>query len=231
VLLEKEISRLGQQVFHLAINTEDFDIPMFLSRYPARESTVFFVKGLKLAGRKESYHAYRALNIRRELLVDHRIRVVFWLTETEAADLPARAPDFWVYRHRVIEFLEAPAPENIAALTRWLVQEGGDRSMPRAGEVIKAMEKAGRLAPGNAMLWSSLADIYLKLNRTADALRVLRKAVRLAPENARSWLALGALYRGAHKPREARKAYQAACDLEPDNRQARAALESLDRRA
>ena len=224
-MLAQQVSKMGQALYHLTINTDDFDIPMFLSRYPGREHTVFFVKGLKLAGRREGYHAYRALNIRRELLVDHRIRVVFWLSENEAADLPGHAPDFWVFRHRVIEFLDPPADQNITAITTGpILAEADGQSQARFDDLLKALEKAARLEPGRVVLWASLGEIYQRRNRTGDALRAFRKATRLQPRDAHLWLMLGDLYRGEKRLREAKKAYLAALEIDPHNRQAQAAL-------
>jgi tetratricopeptide (TPR) repeat protein len=60
---------------------------------------VYFVEGLG-----EEKENYRALNLHRETLVDRRIAIVFWLTEPEAVELPRFAPDFWAFRHRVIQF-------------------------------------------------------------------------------------------------------------------------------
>ena len=69
-----------------------------------RDEIVFFVSEISNADGITSGKIYGALNLHRELLVEQRIRVIFWLTEAEAAQLPHRAPDFWAFRHRVIEF-------------------------------------------------------------------------------------------------------------------------------
>jgi len=231
-MLEQRLTRLGQHIYHVTINLDEFDIPMFLSRYPEREKTVFFVSSLKLSGKRAGYHAYRALNMRRELLVDYHIRVVFWLTETEAADLPAHAPDFWVFRHRVIEFLDAPAGDDIAALAGPPVLASSLYQSPaRTHEIIKAFQKAARVEPDNAVLWRSLGGIYRMLNRPGEALRAFRKAARLDPQDAGLWISLGDLYHGEKRTRDARKAYAAALALEPENERARAGLALCDRDA
>lgn len=230
-MLEQEVSSMGQGIHRVTVQAAGFDLPLFLSRHPGRDQTVFFVKGLKPGGKREGYHAYRALNIRRELLVDHRIRAVFWLTEDEAVDLPAHAPDFWVFRHRVIEFLEPPVPANISALTGWLVREAGrGTSSPSSIEAVTAFEKAARHEPRNALLWSSLGAIYSSLQRRDDALRVTRKALRLKPDDVNTWLNLGDLYRAEQRLPAARKAYQSALDLDPNNAKARASLAACKER-
>jgi hypothetical protein len=216
--LENKLSELGQGVSRLKVSTERSDIPMYLSKYPEREKTVFFVKDLKLGAKQGGYHAYRALNIRRELLVDYCIRVVFWITEKEAADLPVRAPDFWAFRHRVIEFLDELAPEHIAAFSRSPVMED------ESNEMIVAFKKAIKLDPENVDLWSSLGDIYIRLNKTANALRTFRKVSRLDPKNADVWIKLGDIYQSVGRIGDAEKAYKTAVNLEPDNRNAQASL-------
>jgi tetratricopeptide (TPR) repeat protein len=222
LMLEKKLAELGQSVSRLTVNAERSDIPMFLSKYPERYKTIFFITGLKLETKQGGYHAYRALNIRRELLVDYRIRVVFWVTEQEAADLPVHAPDFWAFRHRVIEFLDIPEPERMAALAKALPLDGNSDKM------VKAFKTALKLDPGNVNLLSSLGDIYIKLNKADDAIQMFRKATRLDPKNANLWVRLGDIYRSIDRINDARKAYKAAIDLEPNNRNAQSALASCN---
>ena len=112
-LLEEKLAKVEQVVYHLQINDERFDILPFLARYPRRKKTVFYISGLRWGGGRGGQNAYRALNIRREFLVDNSIRTVLWLTEVEGIDLPLNAPDFWAFRYRVIEFRELPALEHI----------------------------------------------------------------------------------------------------------------------
>lgn len=70
---------------------------------PQSENSVYFVSGLD-HGHEGSQAAYRALNLYRELFIENRIKTVFWLTGQEAANLALLAPDFWAFRHRVVEF-------------------------------------------------------------------------------------------------------------------------------
>lgn len=225
VMLQKKLTEIKQGVSRLTVRAEHSDVPMFLSKYPGRDKSVFFVTGLSFGGKQEGYPAYRALNIRRELLVDYYIRVVFWITESEAADLPIHAPDFWSFRHRVIEFLDKSVPERTAAV-------GGSPALDGdSEEIIKAFKKAIKLDPGNVNLWSSLGDLYTKLNKTSEALQMFRKATKLDPKNANLWVRLGDIYRGAERISDAKKAYKTAIELEPNNRNAQSSLASCDRKS
>jgi tetratricopeptide (TPR) repeat protein len=113
-MLHERVQTIGQTVtpYQVTDDTND-DIPVHLVNHPDRASTIFFVSGLRWGGGLDRQNAYRALNIRREYLVDARIRAVFWLTDLEELVLPDYAPDFWAFRHRVVEFLEPPVIEQI----------------------------------------------------------------------------------------------------------------------
>lgn len=61
--------------------------------------SVFFVYRLG-----ENTTTYTGLNMFRESIVEHQIKVIFWLTMEEINLLSHLAPDFWAFRHRVVEF-------------------------------------------------------------------------------------------------------------------------------
>ena len=47
---------------------------------------------------------YEGLNLYREVLVDQRLKLILWLTLDEVTVLSQKAPDFWAFRTRMIEF-------------------------------------------------------------------------------------------------------------------------------
>ncbi len=102
--LEKHIEWLGQKVTHIKVDKENFDLAWFLSQFELHENVIFFISGLRWGGGRSRSNAYQALNLRRELFVDEKLRLVIWLNQKEASDLPHHAPDFWAFRHRVVEF-------------------------------------------------------------------------------------------------------------------------------
>lgn len=104
--LSAMLNSLGHTVVSYRVTGENnADVPLHLLKYPDKDRIVFFVSGLQWGGGIDGQNAYRALNFRREYFVDGLIRVVFWLTEKEAIALPNYAPDFWAFRHRVVEFI------------------------------------------------------------------------------------------------------------------------------
>jgi len=109
--LEKRLTENGQSLVPFDVDASHFDIPLLLSQRPERDRSVFSVSGLSCGGGKESANAYRALNMRREYFVDYAIRVVIRLDRDEAMALSRHAPDFWAFRHRVVEFNDTAEPE------------------------------------------------------------------------------------------------------------------------
>lgn len=120
--LAEQVHALRQSVERYVVTKDNADIPLRLSEHPERARTVFFVQGLQFGGEP----ALRALNIRREYLVNNSIRVVFWLTEYEAAAVAHGAPDFWAFRHRSVDFMDLPEPQMAAQVSRELAWTGAD---------------------------------------------------------------------------------------------------------
>jgi hypothetical protein len=102
-LLKGSLNTLNQKVINFAVSTQNYDVPLNLAHHPERNKAVFYVSGINRGGGGDKSNAFRAMNIRRELFVDYPTRVVFWLTKAEAKSLPRLAPDFWAFRHGVVE--------------------------------------------------------------------------------------------------------------------------------
>ena len=132
----------------ISVDESHFDIPLLLSQRPERDRSVFSVSGLSHGGGKENANAYRALNIRREYFVDYAIRVVIWLAGDEAMALSRHAPDFWAFRHRVVEFNDPAEPEHPEPpACEWAGPARGIPGMPeRMDEQIALMRHSCQLA-------------------------------------------------------------------------------------
>jgi len=102
--LEQEVVKRNKKVVHVNIDSSRPDVIRALADSVNLDETVFFVSGIKDADQASDGRVYRALNLSREILVESCICVVFWLNVSEAVNLPEKAPDFWAFRHRVVEF-------------------------------------------------------------------------------------------------------------------------------
>jgi hypothetical protein len=109
--LFRKLIESGQAVFQYSVDESHYDVPIDLQNHPDRARAVYFVTGLGRGGGRGYSNAYRALNMHREYLIEANIRAIFWLTKKEAKQCSRFAPDFWAFRHKVVEFFELPSPD------------------------------------------------------------------------------------------------------------------------
>lgn len=202
--LHAMITKLGQAVVRVEATHESPDVARTILQATDRDKSVFFVSNIDRGGGEDGKDAYRALNIYRELFVEQRVRAVFWLTVNEALALPHHAPDFWAFRHRVIEFATPRAPKTIslpAGLLIWHIQAASD-APNKLREKIASRERLLKELPARAESLSTRIELLYTLGYLHWALGEIQKSrhalntgVELAqrPELSRiqSWLLNG----------------------------------------
>jgi tetratricopeptide (TPR) repeat protein len=231
-LLTRRLSALDQQVSAFRVDAKNFDVPLALARDPEREHRVFFVSGIRWGGGKGGFEAYRALNLHREYFVEEKVRVVLWLTRSEANALPHHAPDFWAFRHRVIEFLDAPAQKGEGAPAQQLAWGDWKPEELRADveeKIVLRQELLERLPQGDESLaarldlFHPLAALYWAKGETPKARALLDEGLALANRlgdpvlRARFWAGLGVVAHSLGRMDEALSACQKASELDPAN--------------
>lgn len=229
--LSAKLRELGQTVTPYRVTGEDnADIPLHLSQHPEKAKTVFSISGLQWGGGKDGRNAYRALNIRREYFVDYLIRAVFWLTKKEAIALPNYAPDFWAFRHRVVEFVEAPELKRIVPLAKELAwQDWGERTLHQDTDAKIALREAllNDLPEGEETLAArldllyTLAGLYWAKNDYDKSVELFHQALGVAEclkdvrMLSRCHRGLGIVYRNLGRYDDAIAAYLCAIKLDP----------------
>ena len=130
IALESRLRSLGQSAYHIKIkNPACADVSLQISELANFDNVVFFVEGLRWGASHDKCFVYDSLNDHREFFIENQIRVVLWLTEKEAMDLAHHAPDYWAFRHRLIEFVDSPKPDQIPAhVLETARQETGETS-------------------------------------------------------------------------------------------------------
>jgi len=247
--LEKRLSEIGQQVLQIKVDEKHFDIPLLLSQRPDRDQAVYSVSGLSSGGGRAGANAYRALNMRREYFVDYSIRVIIWLVGDEAIELSRHAPDFWAFRHRVVELNDFSDPDEQIELYEALISE-----LPKQAESFSARlellsalaaqyqvkqaydQSILRLKQGIliakqlnntvvlAKFWGNLGSVYRDLDQSTRAVRAYRKAIRLDPHDVKAWINLGDIYHIEKRLSDAIIAYKQAVLLDPQNSPANSSL-------
>lgn len=131
--------------------------------------------------------AYRSLNYQRERLVENQVKVIFWLTSEEVRSLATGAPDFWAWKHRIIDFPEKARDEGVRDVYQTAT---GFMSQTR---FESADELAGMIATREAILNGlpsknrnerrdtlvALGELYYYSGRYTDAETALSKALKL----------------------------------------------------
>ena len=228
--LEKRLAENGHALVPFGVDAGHYDIPLLLSQRLERKSSVFSVTGLSHGGGKESANAYRALNIRREYFVDYAIRLVVWLNRDEAKALSRHAPDFWAFRHRVVEFNDPVEPESLeisasewtGAAQRFLGRPGDVNEQIRLNEAQLANppEQAGTRTQRLELLFR-LAGLYHAKKAYDRSIQCLQQGRQIARQlNDTVWLAacwgrLGLVYLDLEQPLRAVRACRKAVRLNP----------------
>ena len=186
--LRDRLHKMGQRAIPVRVTSpDDADLPARLRDWPDQGDAVFFVNGLQWGAPT----IYSALNVRREYFVTGRLRAVFWLTEAEAVALTTQAPDFWVFRHRVVEFVEPPQVGKAVPLARELAWRGFDDRTLRQDTAAKIALREALLADlpegegtegARAELLFTLGGLYRAGRQYERAIAAFQQALALAQQ-------------------------------------------------
>jgi tetratricopeptide (TPR) repeat protein len=202
--LADRLKKLGQGVRQIEVNSGSPDVAHEILRSNDLDRTVFFISNVDWGGAEDGKETYKALNLYRELFVENKIRAVFWLTMNEAVNLPNHAPDFWAFRHQVVEFESARAFKARNLPVGILLWHEQDSSGPadQTRDKIRAREKLLDELPGRPEslatrleLLYGLAQLYWGLGESTKAFQLLSSGASLAENDQlgriRSWLMNG----------------------------------------
>jgi len=202
--LQKKLVGLGQTVVRIDVDREHADVLALMLERGNGGNAFFFVSKLDQVGGTEAQSAYRMLNLHREGFVENRIKAVFWLSPSEASNLPRQAPDFWSFRHRVVEFA-SPRASSITSLPAgvlcWRLQETVEslqsirKSIVAHEELLSKLPDQPEASSQRIELAEVLGHLYWKLGENPMAVESLSRGVAAA-QNAmflqtRAWLLNG----------------------------------------
>ncbi|MFN2121104.1 MAG: tetratricopeptide repeat protein [Anaerolineales bacterium] len=161
--LEARLKERGMEIARIVVNEQRFDVADVILRRGAEP--VYFVSNLNWGGGDDGSRAFHGLNLKRELFVEHRIRAVFWLTNAEAVNLAKHAPDFWAFRHRVVEFISPRGKGSIklpSGVLLWDQQTAVDIfDSPQAA--IRARQELLEKLPDNPESLSARVELHYSI--------------------------------------------------------------------
>ena len=182
--VEKEIKQLldEQGLEALSVDAGEYkDLPSFFSSRSA-DRTVFFVHSME----KGFPEALRYLNFKREEIIEHGVKAVFWVTDEELTRIGNEAPDFFAFRNRVVEFIEVPlAKERRPALVEFAL-ETEYRSLDEIKHSIKLKETLlSELSKDDEIsgyLMGSLGILYNQIGSYEKSIEYHEKALMISRE-------------------------------------------------
>jgi hypothetical protein len=195
VRISRSLKDASIQAIDYVVTKEHFDIPLELRDHPLHSRVVFFVAGLRWGGGRGYSNAYRALNMHREHLVEAGIKTIVWMSMAESRQLTRHAPDFWAFRHLVVDFPElppetkAPSPIELSKLVfqsfdQQLISDLSEAEQSfRTGcmdEAIHAYRRILHKYPGEPYPELRLVEIYCSTGRPLQSKREYRKLDKAA---------------------------------------------------
>ncbi len=176
--IEKSLKEHGLKIVNVDAGRNK-DIPSIISSMNS-DNTVFLVHDME----KGFPEVLQFLNFKREELVEHHAKVVFWVKEEELALISAEAPDFFAFRNRVVEFMELPAMgERRPALVEFAL-ETEYKSMDEIKRSIELKEKLlyelSNEAEISEYLLSSLGVLYGQIGYYTKMIEYTKKSLKIA---------------------------------------------------
>ena len=155
------------------------DLPAFFSAMNSG-NTIFFVHNME----KGFPEALQYLNFKREELIEHHVKALFWVREDELARISLDAPDFFAFRNRVIEFMEVPTAEErrpalveFALETEYRSREEIKRNIELKEKLLSELSAKDEIS---GYLLGSLGILYLQIGSYKKSLEYTEKALKVA---------------------------------------------------
>jgi tetratricopeptide (TPR) repeat protein len=232
-ILKKRLLALGQDVHSFKIEgAEQADVPQYLTNLPHLEQKVVFVEGFRMGGGRKNARAYRALNTGREYFINRQVRVVFWLTAEEANNLAHYAPEFWGYRHRVVEFMDEVDPRQSPLRTLGSIWQGLgeftdamediDNKILLRNSLLAELPKKAESTSARANLMISLGVLHFRKGEIDKAVGYSQTAIKLASKIKDKWFeaicmnSLALIQANTGQVSEAMDTLKQAAELAPD---------------
>jgi tetratricopeptide (TPR) repeat protein len=176
--LEKSLKEQGLKIVDVDAGKKK-DIPYFISSINSNNN-VFLVHDME-KGFPEALHF---LNFKREELIEHNVKVVFWVREEELARISEEAPDFFAFRNRVVEFMEVPVAEEhrlalieFAAETEYKSLDEIKRSIELKETLLAELSNETEISK---YLLGSLGILYYKIGFYRKSIEYSEKALKIA---------------------------------------------------
>ena len=153
------------------------------------------------------------------------MRVIIWLAGDESIDLSRHAPDFWAFRHRVVEFHDSVDTIRPARSEKEFAGEPEDldRQIEQSEALIRGLPKQNETITVRLELINKLAGLYQAKETYDKAIRCLKQGLVIAkqlntPEQlAKLWGKFGSVYLDQDRLNSAVRACRKAIRFSPQD--------------
>ncbi len=188
--LRQEIKKLGQELVRIQIDAANPN-PIAHINISEKEKTILSFVELEKSGGEDHADSYRFLNLQREFFIEENLRCLFWVTEEEIQRLALFAPDFWAFRHRVVDFIPNRATPKRSMSFRGLtwaewpwgnVTEDTKEALAYRQKLVDELPRQPETTFMLVNLYAEIAGLYLQQNNQEKALETLQHGLAILPD-------------------------------------------------
>ena len=189
-ILAEELSLLGQIFVPVLLSEEKPNLVDVVKDADISKS-LFSVRGFENSGGEDHADAFRFLNFNREYFVEENVRVLLWLKPKEFQQMALVAPDFWSFRHSVIDFTENRAtPKRFSSFQGisllkfpWEVSADNlEGALEYRENMLSEMPPVDETLLMRLGLYGEIANLYFQQGELSKSAEKLNDALEMIPD-------------------------------------------------
>jgi len=227
--LESKLSSIGQTITHLTPEPgANLDVISAIWKNWKWEETVFF--SMNLGFEMDGPSLYEAINPNKDFFIDNPLRLVYWLTQNDFAEMVKSAPENWDFRHRIVEFTDDIQQDYVLSylvektwqnIDEGVEPNGKSCSTDYLGALKQTSSDGEKSQIASTRLLLTLAMLHWRQGNYSSASGFITAALEIAQgiKNdqflAECYIAFALVNTDLHKYEEAIEAYEKAIQLPP----------------
>jgi tetratricopeptide (TPR) repeat protein len=189
-MLAEKTATLEKEIVQIGFSEPTVDLVERIQAYDVQK-TIFSVVDLSTGSDQEDARIYQYLNLHREFFIEESIRMIVWLKPDELGKMTAFAPDFWAFRHLMVDLTANRATpkrhaENLGVSLLVFPWRFADvdiaASLSYRQQSLASLPDVNETILMCANLQGEIAGLYFLLKKWDDALLALKNALAIMPE-------------------------------------------------
>ena len=188
-VLTQEFSVLEKRFVPILLNEDNPNLVELIKDFDFAHS-VFSVTGLNNGGGQDQANAYRFLNYHREYFIENNVRLLLWLRPEEFQQMALFSPDFWAFRHSVIDLTRNRATPKRSSYFQGisLLKFPWELSFPDIENALRYRKEMLSEIPNTnealairINLYGEIAGLYFQKSELTKASTMLSEALEIIP--------------------------------------------------